>query len=1044
MIFNGMFSGEQEGKGKERDSMSLIPEWRHRIDHWQRVIQTLFYRPLGEVKLSAFTTMEHLAPAEAARGEFAPVRPGKAWGKKWEYMWLRGSFVLPKAARGRRVVLQPQTGGESAVFLDGNAVGTVSWGRKEAPVTRRGVAGKKYSVLIESYAGHGPQECGGGPCPHGRETVPEPSARQKQIGTTTFGIWEEDAYQLWLDVQTLLELRDSIGQQSLRVQEIDAGLRDYSLICDLELPHEEMTASVRAARKRLRPLLACRNGSTSPLLYCSGHAHIDVAWLWPLQETDRKTCRTFSTQLELIDEYPGYRFLQSQPYLYRVAKELYPAVYRRVKSAVKKGQIIPEGGMWVEADTNVTGGEALIRQFLHGKRFFREEFGLDNELLWLPDVFGYSAALPQILAGCGIKYFSTSKIFWNYNEGEPFPYNTFFWEGIDGTRILSHFITNYNSQTSPRNMVSRWDGRVQKEGIKTRLVSYGHGDGGGGPTRSHIEFLLRQKDLEGAPRCVMASPNDFFRDQERDSAHLPVYVGELYLQLHRGTFTSQAKTKKGNRRSELALREAEMWGAIAGAIGRGKYPLRRMDEAWECLLMNQFHDILPGSSIARVYEEAEAAYAAIEAEANEVAAKSARALVRRRKNALTVFNSLSWRRSALVELPKGFRGAVAADGNALAVQKVGNSLVAEVPGIPSCGWTSVRKGEPARTANTLRITSRDIENELLRIRLNAQGQITSIRDKETGRQLAAGPCNHFRMYKDVPSKFDAWDIDITYKSAPVELSGTARVKVLDKGPLVARLQVERKLHNSTMKQVISLRRGSRRVDFATTIDWQESHKLLKVNFPVDIRSDEAIHEIQFGHLSRPTHESRQYDADRFEVPQHKWTALSEQNRGCAILNDSKYGISVDGNSINLTLLKSGLAPDMTADKGVQEFTYSFYAWNGTFGESDVIREAYDLNVPVLAGTGYADEESVFSVDAPNIVIETVKPAADGSGDVAVRLYETKRMSAKCRLKTSFPVASAMLTDMLEENGRKLRVTKKGEITLSFRPFEIKTVRLQMG
>ena len=344
----------------------------------------------------------------------------------------------------------------------------------------------------------------------------------------------------------------------------------------------------------------------------------------------------------------------------------------------------------------------------------------------------------------------------------------------------------------------------------------------------------------------------------------------------------------------------------------------------------------------------------------------------------------------------------------------------------------------------MKVSTRGIENETLRIVLNGRGEITSIRDKETGRELAAGLCNSFRMYKDVPSKFDAWDIDITYKSAPVALPGKARVKVLDKGPLVARIEIERRLHNSKMSQVVSLRRGCGRVDFATTIDWQESHKLLKVNFPVDITSDQAIHEIQFGHLSRPTHQSRQYDADRFEVPAHKWTALSEQNRGCAVLNDSKYGASVDGNSIDLTLLKSALAPDMRADKGVQEFTYSFYASNGTFGESDVIREAYDLNVPVLAGAGYADEESALSVDAPNVVIETVEPAADGSGDVVVRLYETKRMSAKCRLTTSLPVVSAMATDMLEQNGRKLRVTRKGEMSLSFRPFEIKTVRMRMG
>ena len=1024
--------------------MSLIPEWRRRIDHWQKTLESLLYRPIGELELAGAATTDYLTLSQARRLKFRPMPAGTKWGAKWQYAWFKTKVRLPAEARGKRIILRTATGGECAVFVDGKAAGTQAWAPREILLARSGVPGTTCDVLIEAYAGHGPQECGGGPCPHGVETVPEPPAKQRQVGLSTFGVWDEEAYQLWLDVNTLLELRDCIDPNSMRVMEVDKALRDHSVIFDPELPRPEMMKTVRAARRRLRPLLGCRNGPTTPRMYCFGHAHIDVAWLWPLQETERKTCRTFSAQLRMLEKYPDYRFLQSQPHLYRMLQTKYPNVYADVKRAVKRGRIIAEGGMWVEADTNVTGGESLIRQFMHGKRFFREEFGVESEFLWLPDVFGYSASLPQIMAGCGVKYFSTSKIFWNYNEGAPFPYNTFWWEGIDGTRTLSHFANNYNGRTSPRHVIDRWNNRVQKDGISSRMLPFGHGDGGGGPCREHVEYALRGRDLEGMPRMAIASPIDFFRDQENDADALPAYVGELYLQLHRGTYTSQARTKRGNRKCEYALRDAEMWGAAASVLAGYRYPHALIDECWKTVLLNQFHDILPGSSIARVYKEAEAMHADVVRRSHSASDAARRRLTRRNRRAMTVFNSLAWPRRDIVRLPGHFQGASDSDGRALPVQKINGSLFTEIGDIPSCGWTTVIEGPPAATDSVLRATSRSLENEHLRVRFNDRGEITSLYDKSIRRELAAGTCNRFAMYKDVPSQFDAWDIDITYKSCPVPLAGKARMSVRDHGPLVASIEIERTINGSHLRQIASLRRGARCLRFDTTVDWRESHKLLKVNFPVDVRSDEAIHEIQFGHLSRPTHASRQYDADRFEVCAHKWTALSEQNRGCALLNDSKYGVSVEDNSINLTLLKSALAPDMAADKGIQEFAYAFYAWNGTFGQSDIIREAYELNVPVTTAPGSAGTRSLFSMDCRNVVIEAAKPADDRSGDVVVRLYESKRMSTDCVMSTSLPVKSAALTNMLEEHPKKLRVTRSGSMRLSFRPFEIKTVRMVIG
>jgi alpha-mannosidase len=1021
--------------------MALTPEWRRRIDNWRDELPRHFYHPLGTVELSAFTTMQQLSAAEALDREFRPMPPGARWGAKWEYGWFKGQIVLPAEARGRRIVLKVDVGAESAVYVNGKAAGAVDRRHREITLAMRGVPGRVYNVLVEGYAGHGPLVVTAGPTPPGRVVVPEPGPTQATVGESTFGIWEEEVYQLWLDVRTLTELRDNIDPNSLRVAEIDAGLRDFTTGVDFELPREEMLETAHAGRQRLRPLLECVNGSTAPTLFAFGHAHLDVAWLWPLEETERKAVRTFSSQLALMEEYPEYRFLQSQAHLYWMVKQHYPDLYRRIKRAVKAGQFVPEGGMWIEADTNISGGESLIRQFLYGKRFFREEFGVECEILWLPDVFGYSGALPQIMRGCGIRYFSTQKIFWAYNGGEPFPHNTFVWEGIDGSDVCTHLHNDYNSQTDPASVIQRWNERVQKDGFSTRLFPFGWGDGGGGPTRDHLEFIRRERDLEGVPRVKIAHPLEYFEDQEAKGFPLR-YVGELYFQAHRGTYTSQAYTKRGNRKSEFALREAEMWGVAARALKRFAFPRGRIEEAWRAVLLHQFHDIIPGTSIRRVYEETEAAHAEVIRTAQEIAAQATARLTDRSRG-LTVFNSLSWPRTVLVALPEGFRGATDAAGNALPVQPIGSETVAEVTA-PPCGWTTIYPTQETGFLGRNRVsaTRRLLENDLLRVRFNARGEITSIYDKETAREWAGGACNRLIMYKDVPTAWDAWDVDSMLELTPIALDKPATIEVVTRGPLVAKLRVVRRIHDSTLTQEITLRRGSRRIDFHTVVDWQESHKLLKVNFPVTVHANEAVHEIQFGHIRRPNHKSRPFDADRFEVCNHKWTALMEEGRGAAVLNDCKYGVNVLGNSINLTLLRAPLAPDETADRGRQEFTYAFYCWNGSFVESPLVQEAYDLNVPVLTAAGAAGECSVFALDAPNVVIETVKPAEDNPQDIIVRLVEAKRTATRCTLTTTLPVKSAAQADMLENDAAALPYDD-GRVALDLRPFEVKTVRLRM-
>lgn len=1006
--------------------MALTPEWENRIKRWERTLWEAIYLPMMEIPLEGFTTTLRLTYEQALQGNFTPMPAGTPWGAKWEYGWFRTRVVIPEALQGKRVVLRLEPGGESLVWVNGRIEASIGWAHKDFTLSPSARAGDEYEILLEAYAGHGRITVGDGPNLWGVQTVPEPPAAQTRVGNSTLGVWREEIYQLALDFTTLRELRDGLDPLSLRASEVDEGLMDATCILDLELPEDELLESVRQTRARLKPLLECRNGDTTPELHAFGHAHIDVAWLWPLQETERKIARTAINQLRLIEEYPEYRFLQSQPHLYLMLKTHYPELYARFKDAVRQKRVIADGGMWVEADTNISGGESLIRQILYGRRFFEEELGVKSEILWLPDVFGYSGALPQILKGTGMKGFATQKITWAYGGGEPFPYNTFWWEGIDGSVIPAHIFTEYNSQTSPRYVFERWNTRLQKNGIQTMIFSFGWGDGGGGPERNHIEYIRREQNLEGLPKVKISSPAEFFEDLTRRGLPRQKYVGELYFQAHRGTYTSQAKTKKGNRKSEFALREAEFWATASRVLRGYEFTQDTLKSAWTKVLLNQFHDILPGSSIRRVYEEAEAMYSEVLQECRSVTEQALSAMVQPSDTEVTVFNSLNWARKVCVEV---------------------QGKLTEVE-VPPCGWVTISPsiesrldGESRVQAGMLPEGGAFLENEILRAEFNDRGEITRLMDKETGRDQITGKANVFRMYKDVPDVWDAWDLNSMTEDIPVPLDGSSFIEVYSSHPLEASLRVTRRLHESDLVQIIRLRKGSRRIDFITGIEWRESHKLLKVNFPVNIHASEAIHEIQFGHIRRPNHASRQFDADRFEVSQHKWTALAEEGRGVAVLNDCKYGVSVKGNSINLTLLKSPLAPDMLADKGLQTFAYAVYFWNGSLLESGLIQEAYDLNVPPVVLKGNGGKGSLLQTSCSNVVLETVKLAEDGSGDIVLRFYEAMRTRTHCQVQLNLPFTQAVETNLLEEELQPV-LLEGNTMHLEFRPFEIKTIRLK--
>ncbi len=1036
-------------------------EWKDRVKHWMRTLKDDLYQPLGEISWEAFPTMEYLTSEEALKGPFQPVSPGFTWGHEWEYCWFKGSIALPEEAKGQRIVMDLKPQGESALFVNGKSFGTyrASWVNEPHHFMEDNVlsfcaqGGEHYDILMETYAGHFMPEAPTGGCTTGpvlpgafEDTAEE--GKRRVLGKCTYGIWNEDAYQLYMDVATLSALLTTLDETSLRAAKIAKALQEFTLIADFEQPREGRIASYKAAREALRPVMEAKNGSSAPVFYAVGNAHLDLAWLWPMAETYRKTERTFAAQLRLIEEYPEYKFIQSQPASYEMCKKYYPELFARIKEAVKGGQWIADGAMWVEPDTNMASGEALIRQLIHGKRYYKEEFDVDSKVLWLPDTFGYTAALPQILKGCGVDYLVTQKIFWSYNEGDQFPYHYFTWEGMDGSQVVSFLPTSYTYRTDPIEANNIWKNRTQVQDLDAFLMPYGYGDGGGGPARDYIEYAKRQEDLEGSVKVKMAGPMEFFHDMEEQGGPVNTYVGELYFSAHRGTYTSQAAVKKNNRRNELAMREEEFWSSLG--LGRGlEYDLAKADALWKELLLHQFHDILPGSSIGRVYVEANKAHEAIHAGAQELLDQAIDALTERKEeNAVTVWNSLSFDRKALVELPEAFgAGARTLEGQAVPVQKTEEGVKAIVD-IPSCGAVSLvpaeagASGDGAKAAVSVKEEGDGyvLENSQVRATVDARGEVVSFVLKESGREYAAQPMNRFRLYKDVPRLFDAWDIDSNYILQEVKAVTEVSVEKVGEG-LEGVVKVSGRISESSFTQYIRLAADSRRLAFETEVDWKELHRLLKVSFPVDVYAENGINEMQFGYVERPAHRSRLYDKDRFEVCNHRYSALCDGSHGAAVLNDCKYGISMNGNALELTLLRAAACPEMRADNGQHSFTYAFTAWEGPFVDSDVVRQGYELNVKPVVSNGAVERFSAVTVDKANVILDTMKPAEDGSGDIVLRLYEAKKAAAKAEVSLQFGAAKAYLCDMLENIIEEVPVTD-GKIVLPFRAFEIKTVRVK--
>lgn len=914
------------------------------------------------------------------------------------------------------------------------------------------VRGRRFSVVLNGYC---PPLAGG-------ETVPKLMLTLEDEDVETAQLY----YDLSVPYQGCVLLPEGERDREATLEILSRAIDRL----DLRHPHsQEYIQSVAAAREYLGQAYYQKRQAIPPcaVAECVGHTHIDVAWLWDLEQTRHKAVRSFSTVLKLMEKYPEYKFMSSQAVLYQMVKEDDPELFGRIKKAITDGRWEPEGGMWLEADCNVTSGESLARQFLYGQKFFREEFGRPSRILWLPDVFGYSAALPQLMKLSGIDYFMTTKLSWS--EFNLTPYDTFVWKGIDGSSVLTHFsptrepdynrqgsddntdhglpyYTTYNALLRPSQIAGGWKRFQQKDLDDRYLVSYGYGDGGGGPTEWMLENARRMgAPAPGTPAVAQTFALEFFQALEKrvkDDPRLPRWSGELYLEYHRGTLTSMGRNKRFNRKIEFKLRETELLRTVALEKAGLPYPHGALDEIWRDVLTLQFHDILPGTSIKKVYDDSTKMY--LKAfEALDGLCREAVGALGRQADGVTLVNTLSETRNdiAYFEAPEGATHLRDMDGRLFPIQRMKDGCAAFVMGLPAMSgrFYAFSSGGAEKTRVTI---SRDgFDTPFFSGKFDSAMRITSLVMKPTGREVCrpGEALNRLVCYEDKPYQFDAWEVNIYYPRKFWEVDELLSADIVEIGPARATIRVVWRYQMSTIWQDIRVYADIGRIDFDTTADWRESQTLLKAHFPADVFYNEATYDIQFGNLKRATHKNTSWDVARFEVAAQKWADVSEDGFGVSLLNDCKYGHSVDERSMALTLLRCAVHPNPEADKEVHHFTYSLYPHEGGWRDAGTPSMAYRLNEPVKAVRGNASFGPFAAVDVPNVMVEAVKNAEDGNGFI-LRAYECYGRRTKALLTLEAPVADAKLVNILEETVADAPFRGR-VVELNMRPYEIATIRI---
>ncbi len=1008
-------------------------------------------RYFGMTEISEFTALDDTEDADTVHSSIPAVlyssdrvmRKGDVFEGRDKYLWLYKKVRLPEKKENCQTVGIfdfGKTGGgntsgfESLLYVNGKPYQGVD--ANHGDVVFDGLSGQETELVFMLWTG---LEGGG-----------EPRTLTHKFSRASLGYLHNAANKLYYYAKAITEtlpLLDNNDTNKLKLTDI---LETALLLINWD--EDKFYDTVPAALDALQEKIKEYGKHSDVTVNCIGHTHIDMAWLWRLKHSREKGQRSFSTVNRLMNEYDEYKFLQTQPQLYAYIKQDAPEIYDMIKRRVNEGKWEPDGGMWLEADCNIPSGESLVRQLTYGIGFMQKEFGKKCEYLWLPDVFGYSWALPQILLQCGIKTFMTTKISWN--QLNSIPNDLFYWKGIDGSRILTYFITTpaknnsfnkrfttYNGHITPHSVIGSFVKFKNKDITNETLIAYGYGDGGGGVSREMLELRRVMDELPGLPNVKTSFASDFFdkmhKAAEAKEDRVSEWDGELYLEYHRGTYTTQAANKRSNRKNEIKLFETE-WLATLSAVTGGKYPSEAIDDCWKKLLCLQFHDIIPGSSIREVYTDSDKIYAEIGNKLKKTEEEAVKQFVTEEENRYTAFTVCPFKGTNRIFVERQEDGIFTLpDGSVLPSQRCDGGYTVELEAQPlSVTGFCFKPGKREDKASPFGFNEDSIETPYYSIEFNENGSIKSIFDKENNREVLKGGGNKFEIFEDKPIDHDAWDIDAFYtdKCESPEFSGR---RIIGNGELMLTVRSEYKYNKSVIAQDMVLYASSRRIDFKTRVDWHEDHRLLKTAFAVDVRSTRATYDIQFGHAERPTHSNTSWDYAKFEVAAHKWMDISDSSYGVSLLNDCKYGHSAKGNVIKLTLLKSPKFPDYAADMGKHMFTYSLLPHTGNAVEGDTVEQANLLNMPPLVIKGRSGEEGkrLFKVDSKNVCIDAVKACGNGGG-VIIRLHECRGGKANVSITSDYGIKAYTPSNLLEEPIGD--AVNSDAIEACFNPFEIKS------
>ena len=1012
-----------------------------KLDAALKIYEKLIYTKVGALENAmALRTEAHLR--EAPREGLSPIAPGERWGGEWQNLWIVGDFTPPAALDGQDLYAVSNCGGvEQLFFLNGAPKGIINsknrdfiGGSHACQYLGKAAAGQALSLAFECYAGHYDPNTD----PYDDYFCPDPTQGfDYTYGGVDICTRNDDVFTLIFDLRELLGAVRRLPGNSFVSAKAGNLLMEINRVLPL-MPKDASDAAVmEGVRKALeisRPFFSGGNSRVFGRVGIIGHSHMDTAWLWPVSETVRKCARTYANALRLMDQYPTYSFIQSSALHAEWMKTYYPAIFDEMKRRVAEGRYEPNGGVYVECDCNITSGELMARQFLKGQQFTRENFTYTADSFWLPDTFGYNANIPQIMLQSGVKYFFTTKIGWN--ELNRFPFESFIWKGVDGSEVLTHF-NRTHCWPDVGDCMAAVNDLQKKDASDLRFLAYGFGDGGGGPTPGMIETSLRASNMEGMPEVVPMTASEFMRELEEQKARLPVYHDELYLELHRGTLTQMHEVKRKNRKAEYALRDMEYFNVISG---EEKNP---ESEAWlKTLLKNQFHDILPGTAIKPVYDVFHQEMDAILQNYRSEAARFAKSLTKDTAG-VTFFNTLSFPRADVcVTNAPGY----AKDYPSQRYTDVCGREVLAVGGVklPGFGSAFVALADtPVAAASPFVYDGKTLKTLYAAITFDENGYIASFIDLPSDRELrkpGGAPLNVFLFGEDVPLTYDNWDIDhdVVENLAPVQ-GFRGRTLVTD-GAAEIRLRSVFEMENGTrLTQDMVCYADSPRVDFHTLVHWNSPHRLLKAGFDLDIAAAKARSEIQFGAIERPTTANNSVELAKYEVCNRNYTDVSEPGFGVAVLNDCKYGISVLGCNLRLSLHRGGTHPDGTGDCGDHEMTYALLPHAGGFRAETVTQPAYELNVPAFAAKGKAETAPFAALSANNIIVESLKPAEDGSSAFVLRLYESEGTKTNATLTFGTAVAGVWAVNILEDEGEALAL-ENNALSLTFRPFEIKTLK----